>query len=200
MTEFTFKHRPRRSRVCWRISPTSYAQGVPARALLRPVPPGRSSEDADAKAKEHGLRDSGYDALINHYYGGSDWTDTPSPMLRDPATVASPSQSDPTDAREPSSTRGRHDRGPQACRKPVFLHMVDRDRAAIALHLPPGRALQERQRSPAPRARQWRKWITRRSRVQLPSTRRCLLDNHGEAAATLSNLSRPLRCRPSPST
>ena len=53
------------------------------------------SDDADAKAAELGFA-SGYDAL-NFYYGNSDWTDTPTPMLRDPAKVGTlPKATQPT--------------------------------------------------------------------------------------------------------
>jgi len=41
--------------------------------------------NADANAQALGFAD-GY-AAIEHYYGGSDWKDVPSPLLRDPSTV-----------------------------------------------------------------------------------------------------------------
>jgi len=41
--------------------------------------------NADANAQALGF-ENGY-AAIAHYYGGSDWKDVPSPLLRDPATV-----------------------------------------------------------------------------------------------------------------
>ncbi|MEL6169220.1 MAG: ABC transporter substrate-binding protein [Pseudomonadota bacterium] len=61
---------------------TSYAQGFQPAHFLGQFHPALNA-DADAKAAEYGF-ESGYE-LINFYFGGSDWTDTPSPMLRDPA-------------------------------------------------------------------------------------------------------------------
>jgi peptide/nickel transport system substrate-binding protein len=43
--------------------------------------------NADANAQALGF-ENGY-AAIAHYYGGSDWKDVPSPLLRDPSTVES---------------------------------------------------------------------------------------------------------------
>ena len=43
------------------------------------------SKDADAKAKKLGF-ENGY-ALINFYYGQSDWKDVPTPLLKDNASV-----------------------------------------------------------------------------------------------------------------
>ncbi|MEM9371127.1 MAG: ABC transporter substrate-binding protein, partial [Pseudomonadota bacterium] len=52
-------------------------------------------DDADAKAKEFGF-ESGYEA-VNFYFGASDWTDTPTPMLRDPEKAkALPKATQPT--------------------------------------------------------------------------------------------------------
>lgn len=60
---------------------SSYAQAFqPAHFLGRWHP--ALNDDADARARELGFED-GYEA-INHYFGASDWTDTPTPMLRDP--------------------------------------------------------------------------------------------------------------------
>ena len=73
---------------------TSYAQAFQPRHFLGQFHPA-ISEDADAKAAEYGFA-SGYEA-VNYYYGASDWTDTPTPMLRDPAKVASlPKGTQPT--------------------------------------------------------------------------------------------------------
>lgn len=60
---------------------TSYAQPFQPAHFLGQFHPALA-DDADAKAAEYGF-ESGYEA-INFYFGGSDWTDTPSPMLRDP--------------------------------------------------------------------------------------------------------------------
>ncbi|MEO0379553.1 MAG: ABC transporter substrate-binding protein [Pseudomonadota bacterium] len=65
---------------------TSYAQPFQPAHFLGQFHPDVNA-DAAAKAAEYGF-ESGYDA-INYYFGASDWTDTPSPMLRDPAKVAS---------------------------------------------------------------------------------------------------------------
>ena len=73
---------------------TSYAQAFQPKHFLGQFHPA-ISEDADAKAAEYGFA-SGYEA-VNYYYGASDWTDTPTPMLRDPAKVASlPKGTQPT--------------------------------------------------------------------------------------------------------
>ncbi|QEW21859.1 putative ABC transporter-binding protein precursor [Marinibacterium anthonyi] len=64
---------------------TSYAQPFQPAHYLGQFHPALTP-DADAKAKEYGY-ESGYD-LINAYYGASDWTDTPTPMLRDPEKAA----------------------------------------------------------------------------------------------------------------
>ena len=61
---------------------TSYAQPFQPAHFLGLYHPAMA-DDADAKAQELGY-ENGY-ALINAYYGASDWTDTPTPMLRDPA-------------------------------------------------------------------------------------------------------------------
>lgn len=58
----------------------SYAQGFQPKHFLGQFHPA-INPDADALAKEHGF-ENGYEA-VNFYYGASDWTDTPSPMLRD---------------------------------------------------------------------------------------------------------------------
>lgn len=65
---------------------TSYAQPFQPAHFLGQFHPDVNT-DAAAKAAEFGF-ESGYEA-INYYFGASDWTDTPSPMLRDPAKVAS---------------------------------------------------------------------------------------------------------------
>ncbi|MEO1549366.1 MAG: ABC transporter substrate-binding protein, partial [Pseudomonadota bacterium] len=61
---------------------TSYAQPFQPAHFLGQYHPSLA-DDADAKAAEFGF-ESGYE-MVNFYYGNSDWTDTPSPMLRDPA-------------------------------------------------------------------------------------------------------------------
>ena len=73
---------------------TSYAQAFQPRHFLGQFHPAISA-DADAKAQALGFA-NGYEA-VNYYYGASDWTDTPTPMLRDPAKVASlPAATQPT--------------------------------------------------------------------------------------------------------
>lgn len=73
---------------------TSYAQAFQPRHFLGQFHPAINA-DADARAAEFGF-ESGY-AAVNYYYGASDWTDTPSPMLRNPETVASlPAGTQPT--------------------------------------------------------------------------------------------------------
>lgn len=73
---------------------TSYAQAFQPKHFLGQFHPA-VSDDADAKAQALGF-ENGYEA-VNFYYGASDWTDTPSPMLRDPSKVASlPAATQPT--------------------------------------------------------------------------------------------------------
>ncbi len=59
---------------------TSYAQGFQPKHFLGQFHPDVNPE-ADARAQEFGF-ENGYEA-INYYYGASDWTDTPTPILRD---------------------------------------------------------------------------------------------------------------------
>ena len=63
---------------------TSYAQGFQPRHFLGQFHPDINA-DADAHAQELGF-ENGYDA-IKAYYGNSDWTDTPTPMLSRPDIV-----------------------------------------------------------------------------------------------------------------
>jgi len=73
---------------------TSYAQAFQPKHFLGQFHPA-VSDDADAKAQALGFA-NGYE-LVNYYYGASDWTDTPSPMLRNPETVADlPAATQPT--------------------------------------------------------------------------------------------------------
>lgn len=73
---------------------TSYAQAFQPKHFLGQFHPA-ISEDADARAQALGFAD-GYEA-VNYYYGASDWTDTPTPMLRNPETVGSmPAATQPT--------------------------------------------------------------------------------------------------------
>lgn len=65
---------------------TSYAQPFQPKHFLGQFHPA-VNENADANAAEYGFA-SGYE-MVNYYYGQSDWTDTPTPMLRDPAKVGS---------------------------------------------------------------------------------------------------------------
>ncbi len=64
---------------------TSYAQGFQPRHFLGQFHPAINA-DADALAQLLGF-ENGYDA-IKIYYGNSDWTDTPSPLLSVPDKVA----------------------------------------------------------------------------------------------------------------
>ena len=64
---------------------TSYAQGWQPKHFLGKFHPAINS-DADKLAKSMGF-DDGY-AVIAAYYGNSDWTDTPSPLLNSPEKVA----------------------------------------------------------------------------------------------------------------
>ena len=59
---------------------THFAQPFQPKHFLGKFHP-KHNADADAEAKALGF-ESGYE-LINFYHGQSDWTDTPSPMLRD---------------------------------------------------------------------------------------------------------------------
>ena len=59
---------------------TSYSQPFQPKHFLGQYHPA-ISDDADAKAKALGF-ENGY-AAVNFYFGQSDWTDTPTPMLRD---------------------------------------------------------------------------------------------------------------------
>jgi len=99
---------------------TSYAQGFQPKHFLGQFHPGISA-DADAKAKALGF-ENGY-AVIRAYYGSSDWTDTPSPMLNSPDKVAKmPGAAVPTLESHfvvSETTEGRH-----FVANPYF-HMVD---------------------------------------------------------------------------
>lgn len=64
---------------------TSFAQGFQPKHFLGQFHPA-INPDADKKAKELGFED-GY-AVIKAYFGNSDWTDTPSPLLNSPDKVA----------------------------------------------------------------------------------------------------------------
>lgn len=64
---------------------TSFAQGFQPKHFLGQFHPDVSS-DADEKATALGF-ENGYD-VIKAYFGNSDWTDTPSPLLNSPDKVA----------------------------------------------------------------------------------------------------------------
>ncbi|MEL6582673.1 MAG: ABC transporter substrate-binding protein [Pseudomonadota bacterium] len=64
---------------------TDYAQPFQPRHFLGQFHPALN-EEADALAQAAGF-DSGYD-VIAFYYGGSDWKDVPSPILRDASKIA----------------------------------------------------------------------------------------------------------------
>jgi peptide/nickel transport system substrate-binding protein len=63
----------------------SYAQGFQPKHFLGRFDPD-INPDADKLAQSMGFKD-GYE-VISNYYGNSDWTDTPTPMLRSPDKVA----------------------------------------------------------------------------------------------------------------
>ena len=87
----------------------SYAQGFQPRHFLAKWDP-ELNPDADKMAKAAGFKD-GMEVLSN-YYGNSDWTDTPTPMLRSPDKVAKlPADTMPTLESHiliSESTEGRH--------------------------------------------------------------------------------------------
>jgi peptide/nickel transport system substrate-binding protein len=87
----------------------SYAQGFQPKHFLGKWDP-ELNPDADKMAQELGFKD-GYD-VISNYYGNSDWTDTPTPMLRSPDKVAKmPADTMPTLESHiliAESTEGRH--------------------------------------------------------------------------------------------
>lgn len=87
----------------------SYAQGFQPKHFLAKWDP-ELNPDADKMAKAAGFED-GMEVLSN-YYGNSDWTDTPTPMLRSPDKVANlPADTMPTLESHiliSESTEGRH--------------------------------------------------------------------------------------------
>jgi len=99
---------------------TSYAQGFQPMHFLGQFHPAINA-DADALAQSMSFA-NGYDA-IKAYYGNSDWTDTPSPMLNSPDKLAAlPGHAVPTLESHfvvNETTEGRH-----FVANPYF-HMVD---------------------------------------------------------------------------
>ncbi len=87
----------------------SYAQGFQPKHFLGRFDP-ELNPDADKLAQSMGFKD-GYE-VISNYYGNSDWTDTPSPMLRSPNKVKNlPADTMPTLESHilvAESTEGRH--------------------------------------------------------------------------------------------
>jgi len=87
----------------------SYAQGFQPKHFLGKWDP-EINPDADKMAKAAGF-ENGLEVLSN-YYGNSDWTDTPTPMLRSPDKVAKlPADTMPTLESHiliSESTEGRH--------------------------------------------------------------------------------------------
>ena len=87
----------------------SYAQGFQPKHFLGKWDP-ELNPDADKMAKAAGF-ENGLEVL-NNYYGNSDWTDTPSPMLRSPNKVSKlPADTHPTLESHilvAESTEGRH--------------------------------------------------------------------------------------------
>lgn len=88
---------------------TSYAQGFQPMHFLGQFHP-RINPDADSYAQSLGF-ENGYDA-IKAYYGNSDWTDTPSPMLSRPEIIGNlPQHAVPTLESHfyvTDTTEGRH--------------------------------------------------------------------------------------------
>ena len=87
----------------------SYAQGFQPKHFLGQWDP-NINPDADKLAQSMGF-ENGYE-VISNYYGNSDWTDTPTPMLRSPDKVANlPKDTMPTLESHiliAESTEGRH--------------------------------------------------------------------------------------------
>lgn len=87
----------------------SYAQGFQPKHFLGQWDP-EINPDADKLAKDMGF-ENGYE-VISNYYGNSDWTDTPTPMLRSPEKVKNmPRDTMPTLESHiliSESTEGRH--------------------------------------------------------------------------------------------
>jgi len=87
----------------------SYAQGFQPKHFLGKWDP-ELNPDANKMAQAAGFED-GYE-VISNYYGNSDWTDTPSPMLRSPNKVSKlPADTHPTLESHilvAESTEGRH--------------------------------------------------------------------------------------------
>ena len=87
----------------------SYAQGFQPKHFLGQWDP-EINPDADKLAQSMGFKD-GYE-VISNYYGNSDWTDTPTPMLRSPDKVKNmPKDTMPTlesQILKSESTKGRH--------------------------------------------------------------------------------------------
>jgi len=99
---------------------TSFAQGFQPKHFLGKWDP-KLNPDADKMAKAAGF-ENGLE-VISNYYGNSDWTDTPSPLLRSPDKVANlPADVVPTLESHltiADTTDGRH-----LVANPYF-HMVD---------------------------------------------------------------------------
>jgi len=87
----------------------SYAQGFQPKHFLGQWDP-ELNPDADKMAQAAGFKD-GYE-VISNYYGNSDWTDTPTPMLRSPDKAGNlPADTMPTLESHiliSESTEGRH--------------------------------------------------------------------------------------------
>lgn len=99
---------------------TSFAQGFQPKHFLGKWDP-KLNPDADAMAKKAGFKNGL--AVLSAYFGNSDWTDTPSPLLNSPRKVANlPADVVPTLESHITirdTTEGRH-----LVANPYF-HMVD---------------------------------------------------------------------------
>ena len=96
---------------------TSFAQGFQPMHFLSLWDP-ELNDGADALAQAAGF-ENGY-AVLSAYFGNSDWTDTPSPLLNSPAKVAAlPKDVVPT--LESHMAVVRHHRRAPLCGQPIFL-------------------------------------------------------------------------------
>ena len=121
---------------------TSFAQGFQPKHFLGQFHPD-INPDADKMAKDAGF-ENGYE-VIKAYYGNSDWTDTPSPLLSVPDKVGNlPADVIPT--LESPHLCDRYDRRSASGGEPVFPSGRCYWSAA-ALYQRAGRGLHQRQRS-----------------------------------------------------
>ena len=123
---------------------TSFAQGFQPKHFLGRFHPD-INPDADKLAQAAGY-ENGL-AVIKAYFGNSDWTDTPSPLLNSPDKERQSPGLGHADAGE-LHHRVRYDGGPALRRESVFLH-GRHGRQPVAVHQRTGRSLHQRPRGPA---------------------------------------------------